>query len=352
MKLIKKYQAGNTVQRDATRMKAPPPLIKKKEEARSLPNNQTYLSPKPQQSEYFDKQSRINATKREVSENLEKSKYNNFWTQPYSNFTGERAYGLATNLVKESMYVGAGEALGGLISSAVSKGLKNIAIRKAIKEVPIEKVNNVGTKQIVQEVKSSTKPAANFIKARDNNKLLDVMDEFAEKYSYPKADRSTILSNTKTNKQARQLIARHNTYLRGVSPQGYYVDDIKNVQSVLGSNTEDFLKYAATHKRTPDQGIWITPEDIKNTTWHELLHRTQFKNKLTLDKRGSGYYEADVSNPIAKSLKPYMNNETNWHKSVDEIWADLHSYRMNKKIGARDLTDNEAMEAMAELANH
>lgn len=120
MKLIKKYQAGNTVQRDATRMKAPPPLIKKKE-ARSLPNNQTYLSPKPQQSEYFDKQSRINATKREVSENLEKSKYNNFWTQPYSNFTGEQAYGLATNLVKESMYAGAGEALGTLLVGAIGK---------------------------------------------------------------------------------------------------------------------------------------------------------------------------------------------------------------------------------------
>jgi hypothetical protein len=44
------------------------------------------------------------------------------------------------------------------------------------------------------------------------------MDEFANKYGYPLSDRSTILSNRKTNKQARDLIARHNTYLRGVRP--------------------------------------------------------------------------------------------------------------------------------------
>lgn len=44
---IRKFQNDGIIARDNTRMKAPPPLIKKKEEARSLPNNQTYLSPAP-----------------------------------------------------------------------------------------------------------------------------------------------------------------------------------------------------------------------------------------------------------------------------------------------------------------
>ena len=120
MKLIPKLQNGNTFQRDNTRVATPPKPILKKKEVREIPQRTT-ISSKPQQSEYFDKQSRINATKREVSENLEKSKYNNFWTQPYSDFTGEQAYGLATNLIKESMYAGAGEALGTLLIGAMGK---------------------------------------------------------------------------------------------------------------------------------------------------------------------------------------------------------------------------------------
>ena len=56
------------------------------------------------------------------------------------------------------------------------------------------------------------------------------MDKFADKYGYPKSDRSTILSNRRTNKQIRQLISRHNTYLRGVTPNGFESDDISRVK--------------------------------------------------------------------------------------------------------------------------
>lgn len=90
---------------------------------------------------------------------------------------------------------------------------------------------------------------------------MNQLDEFADRYGYPKADRSTILSNRRTNAQIRNTIATHNTYLRGVDPNGFEPDDILNVKRILGDNItqEDFMKYAATHKRTPDQGIWITP---------------------------------------------------------------------------------------------
>lgn len=109
-----------------------------------------------------------------------------------------------------------------------------------------------------------TRPkTADFSKAQSNMQLLDRMDEFANKYGYPLSDRSTILSNRKTNKQARDLIARHNTYLRGVRPYGFESDDVQNVKTVLGANMtdEDFMKYSATHKRTSDSGIWISPEE-------------------------------------------------------------------------------------------
>lgn len=102
---------------------------------------------------------------------------------------------------------------------------------------------------------------ANFSKARGNHILMNQMDDFATKYGYNKVNRKTILSDKRTNKQTRQLIARHNTYLRGVEPGGFEPDDIANVKKILGDDItqEDFLKYAATHKRSPDQGIWISP---------------------------------------------------------------------------------------------
>lgn len=102
---------------------------------------------------------------------------------------------------------------------------------------------------------------ADFSKAQSNIQLLDIMDEFAEKYGYPKSDRSTILSNRKTNKQARDLIARHNTYLRGVQPYGSEPGDLELVQEILGKNitSEEFMKYAATHNRPNYKGMWISP---------------------------------------------------------------------------------------------
>ena len=115
MKLIPKLQNGNTFQRDNTRVSTPPKPLLKKKEVREIPQRAT-ISSKPQQSEYFDKQARINAIKREAYENMEKGKYNNFWTQPYTNFSGKDAYALASNLIKESAYAGAGEALGTLLA--------------------------------------------------------------------------------------------------------------------------------------------------------------------------------------------------------------------------------------------
>lgn len=112
-----------------------------------------------------------------------------------------------------------------------------------------------------ESTKEQVKAAADFGKAQSNYNVMNQMDKFADKYGYPKANRKTILSNRKTNKQAREVIARHNTYMRGVEPYGFESGDVINAKKVIGDKmtTEDFLKYAATNKRNPDQGIWISP---------------------------------------------------------------------------------------------
>lgn len=119
----------------------------------------------------------------------------------------------------------------------------------------------VDNKTITYNPINPSNTGANFSKAQSNYNLMNLLDEFADRYGYPKANRSTILSNRRTNAQIRKTIATHNTYLRGVDPNGFEPDDILNVKRILGDNItqEDFMKYAATHKRTPDQGIWITP---------------------------------------------------------------------------------------------
>lgn len=166
---------------------------------------------------------------------------------------------------------------------------------------------------------------ADFSKAQSNIQLLDIMDEFAEKYGYPKADRSTILSNRKTNKQVRDLIARHNTYLRGVHPYGSEPGDLELVQKILGKNitSEEFMKYAATHNRPNYKGIWISPESnafIYGGDGKTALVRRYYK----LGKnRNNWFMEGDFN------IKP---NPVEINKSWDNatgIIAPWYSY-MNK----------------------
>lgn len=158
-------------------------------------------------------------------------------------------------------------------------GIGTISDMASIISNPMDPLNYIGASQAkrgfeflkqtinpkisyISPIKEVSK-AADFTKAQSNIQVLDKMDEFAEQYGYPKSNRATILSNKKTNKQARDLIARHNTYLRGVQPQGFEPDDLENVQKVLGRNitNEEFMKYAATHSRPNQTGIWVSPEE-------------------------------------------------------------------------------------------
>ena len=114
MKIIPKQ-----VKRDNTRMSnVPLPILKKKLPTQNI-DNQTFLSPMPSRSAALEEQAKVNAIKNEAYNNLEKTKYANFWTAPYANFNGKTAYDLGTNLVKESIYTGTGEAMGALLGSAL-----------------------------------------------------------------------------------------------------------------------------------------------------------------------------------------------------------------------------------------
>ena len=139
MKIIPKQ-----VKRDNTRMSnVPLPILKKKLPTQNI-DNQTFLSPMPSRSAALEEQAKVNAIKNEAYNNLEKTKYANFWTAPYANFNGKTAYDLGTNLVKESIYTGTGEAMGALLGSAINKGISKIATKKRFGSKPITEAERAG----------------------------------------------------------------------------------------------------------------------------------------------------------------------------------------------------------------
>lgn len=116
-------------------------------------------------------------------------------------------------------------------------------------------------------------------KIAENNRLLDLLDEFSQKHAikdliagtdgwedvvltYPKADRTTVTSNRRTNKQIRDAIARHNTFARGVQMPSS-PEDIEHIRSVFGDDwmdkQDEVLKYIATHQRPGTGGFFIAP---------------------------------------------------------------------------------------------
>lgn len=183
----------------------------------------------------------------------------------------------------------------------------------------------------------NTRPkTADFSKAQSNIQLLDRMDEFANKYGYPLSDRSTILSNTKTNKQARQLIARHNTYLRGVRPG--IADDVQKAKNALGKdNLSDleFMQYAATHSRPSYKGVWISPEE--NAFIYGGAGNTAYvRRKYQLGKNRNKWFEEGgfevQTNPIN------VNQSWDTAKGIIAPWDD---YKQITKGSENELVSME-----------
>lgn len=85
----------------------------------------------------------------------------------------------------------------------------------------------------------------------DQTQFIKKFKEFADKYGYevpdiPKYDIEA------WNAAAKTMLDRHNTFLRGVTDQPYFTEDIAQAKQALGENftSEQFQQYAATHPRT------------------------------------------------------------------------------------------------------
>lgn len=110
-------------------------------------------------------------TQQQINQNLEKGKYLNFWTQPYSGFSGRQAAELGNNLFKQSIYAGAGEVAGTYALQGLGKLTKFIPKRRISNKIIETKVGpktyeelripgNESTKEVDAAIdyKKSSKP--------------------------------------------------------------------------------------------------------------------------------------------------------------------------------------------------
>ena len=153
-KKVKRFQGGNTIQRDNTRMVSKPePRLKKEPQLPiQIQSNQTFLSPMPNRSAALDEQAKVNAIKNEAYNNLERTKYANFWTAPYAGFSGKQAFDLGTNLVKESTYTAAGEILLPLLGKAASKGINKLLPK--VNKTRFSNINTTGSSSTAENVEA------------------------------------------------------------------------------------------------------------------------------------------------------------------------------------------------------
>ena len=109
-------------------------------------------------------------------------------------------------------------------------------------------------------VKHSIDDSPNFLNIKNNQDFEKEFNSFAEKYGYDKLPKG--VSREEADELAKQMIARHNTYARGVT-KPIDSNDIQSVRKTLGENAsdEDILKYVATHRRNEDDVLWVTPYD-------------------------------------------------------------------------------------------
>lgn len=92
----------------------------------------------------------------------------------------------------------------------------------------------------------------------ENEAFIQKANEFAEKYDYPK-----INSEGDIERQARDMLDRHNTFLRGVNPKPFSDEDIAQAARDLGENytPDQYMQYAATHGRDVEPKVYVGKEN-------------------------------------------------------------------------------------------
>lgn len=183
------------------------------------------------------------------------------------------------------------------VQPELKKYIPEVINNHEIKYIPTEpKINKDTYIDFYNAEKLLKEKQALDFKMAENNKLLDLLDAFSQKHAvaeigdnnmkdvvltYPKADRNTITSNRRTNKQIRNVIARHNTFARGVQ-MPTAPEDIERIRKIFGDDwmnkKDEVLKYVATHVR-PGDGLYISP--LKNSS----IYGNESRGSLNLVRR-------------------------------------------------------------------
>lgn len=266
---------------------------------------------------------------------------------------------------------------------------KNAAINAGLEVLPYGLMAGLGklgkflskTPKVIrskQAIATATNDASHNLMARQNFAFLDGMNKFDTsvyggevKHTLNRSGDAMITINPDIKRRMAMsgLSQKPYKYIDQtgslVNPKSGLVDNVNDTfhfgEPVASFNTDIAKNTSNAAGKTDYRGNitlyrgqgnkYFSPSDIKDTAAHESLHRFQSYTGTTLDKPSKGYYAANDANPVAKTLKPYLA-EDSWAQSADEVWADLWSYRVRNNIGSRDLTDNEAMDAVMQLARH
>lgn len=331
-------------------------------------DNKTFLSPMPNRSAALDEQAKVNAIKNEVYNNLERTKYANFWTVPYAGFSGKQAFDLGTNLVKEGTYTGVLEGVTPIINKLIGKGINKILPKKSAKySNSITQFKETSLADNVDAFENAMDDVYKEIylgdgvtlkipgsKSSDLNINPKIMERIKNlglepaKYSQTIVDKyintapemltmfdknggARILSNYKNKPFSYEEIQR-------------LANDMKSAGNVGGYFNGNII---VSHN-SPTTFSTLSPEAIRFDTFHEAAHRLYELLRINPDVQTGNYAALNPNHPIGKLLKGLLNQSNDWVKSGEELGADLWGWRGAKKIGFGDLTDEQVKMALEE----
>lgn len=312
----------------------------------------------------------ISNTRNKIDQNLEQLKYNNFWTQPYSNFQGKQAVNLANNLTKEATYITAGELLLGKLAQGVNKLIPKKTNRYKARfdenGQPIErqlddKIKKQQDSKILdsyyyvrkqwngdKDLKLSEKDYRNIdvvklnpdIRKRLESTMVDYNQQELE-YLLPghtnigigtKDELTSILGNPRMQKFLEYIKAKPRS--RGITYPGKF------------NNFDIYLQ------RTIDE-IPLSSKDIDGTMAHETAHQMQKIYNISYDISKGDYFIADPKLEISREINKYVKIDPNntWAKSINEIDADLWKFRRLHDLDARDLITDEVKQFLNEYGD-
>lgn len=310
----------------------------------------------------------ISNTRNQIDQNLEQLKYNNFWTQPYSNFQGKQAVDLANNLTKEATYTAAGELLLGKLAQGVNK--------------LIPKKTNRYKARFDENGQPIEQKLDDKIKKQQDSKILDSYYYVRKQWNGDKDLRLTekdyrnidvIKLNPDIKKRLESAMVDYDQqaiqYLL-LENSNIGIGNNKQLTSLLGKpNKERYFKYI---KENPDSrgviyhdgdnnfDIYIRRElndkllsrrDIAGTSAHEAAHQMQKVYNISYDIPYGKYLIANPKLEISREISKYVKIDSNWAKSINEVDADLWKFRRLHDLGARDLTTDEIKQFLNEYGD-